>query len=320
MKHIRILSPASAIDPQWINRARTRLEQWGFVVSVSEHANGNIGRFSAHDALRVADLNAAFADPTVDIILCSRGGYGMQRIIDQVVLPTRPKEQWPLLVGFSDITELHSLLSINGVPSLHANMCKDLSLLPDDDIALNAERDFLMATSIPSPLSFTSHLLPLTYHPSPHHSPSPIPPTPYTIHHTSSSPLNRSGEAKGKLIGGNLSVLYGLQGTPYSLQRVIEQCTEPPILFIEDISENHYHVDRMLHNLRMSGVLDAISGLVVGQFTDCEDDPSMGCTLLESIRQVVEPYSFPVLFDYPSGHIDSNYPLLLSADYHLLVP
>jgi muramoyltetrapeptide carboxypeptidase len=320
MKHIRILSPASAIDPQWINRARTRLEQWGFVVSVSEHANGNIGRFSAPDALRVADLNAAFADPTVDIILCSRGGYGMQRIIDQVVLPSRPKEQWPLLVGFSDITELHSLLSINGVPSLHANMCKDLSLLPDDDIALNAERDFLMATSIPSPLSFTSHLLPLTYHPSPHHSPSPIPPTPYTIHHTSSSPLNRSGEAKGKLIGGNLSVLYGLQGTPYSLQRVIEQCAEPPILFIEDISENHYHVDRMLHNLRMSGVLDAISGLVVGQFTDCEDDPSMGCTLLESIRQVVEPYSFPVLFDYPSGHIDSNYPLLLSADYHLLVP
>ena len=315
MKHIRILSPASAIDPQWINRARTRLEQWGFVVSVSEHANGTIGRCSAPDALRVADLNAAFADPTVDIILCSRGGYGMQRIIDQVVLPTRPKEQWPLLVGFSDITELHSLLSIHGVPSLHANMCKDLSLLPDDDIALIAEREFLLAEALPSLLSLTSPLLPKTYHPSPHHVHAPC-----TIHHVNASPLNRSGEAKGKLIGGNLSVLYGLQGTPYSLQRVIEQCAEPPILFIEDISENHYHVDRMLHNLRMSGVLDAISGLVVGQFTDCEDDPSMGCTLLESIRQVVEPYSFPVLFDYPSGHIDSNYPLLLSADYHLLVP
>ena len=114
-------------------------------------------------------------------------------------------------------------------------------------------------------------------------------------------------------------MLYGLQGTPYSLNRVIAQCAEPPILFIEDISENHYHIDRMLHNLRMSGIFDAISGLVVGQFTDCEDDPSMGCTLLESIRQVVEPYTFPVLFDYPSGHIDSNYPLLLSATYQLLV-
>ena len=315
MKHIRILSPASAIDSQWIRRATARLEQWGFGVSVAEHAYGNIGRFSATDEQRVSDLNAALADPTVDIILCSRGGYGLQRIIDQVVLPNRPKHQWPLIVGYSDITALHNLLGLHGVPSLHANMCKDLSLLPDDDVALAAERDFLTAAELPSSLSLTSHLLPLTYHPSPHHAN-----IPYTIHHMPSSSLNRGGEVKGRLIGGNLSVLYGLQGTPYSLHHVIEQCAEPPILFIEDISENHYHIDRMLHNLRMSGVFEKIGGLVVGEFTDCPDDASMGCTLRESIRQVVEPYAFPVLFDYPSGHIDSNYPLLLSAEYHLLVP
>jgi len=231
-----------------------------------------------------------------------------------VVLPQRPKDQWPMLVGFSDITALHSLLSLHGVASLHANMCKDLSLLPDEDIALSAEHEFFMADTIPSPLSFTSHLLPLTYHPSPHHAN-----VPYTIHHTSSSPLNRGGEVVGKLIGGNLSVLYGLQGTPYSLNKIIEQCEQPPILFIEDISENHYHIDRMLNSLRMSAVFDSIGGLVVGQFTDCADDPSMGCSLLESIRQVVDDYSFPILFDYPSGHIDSNYPLLLSADYLLSV-
>lgn len=314
MKHIRILSPASAIDSQWIRRATARLEQWGFGVSVAEHAYGNIGRFSATDEQRVADLNAALADPTVDIILCSRGGYGLQRIIDKVVLPERPKHQWPLVVGYSDITALHNLFSLHAVPSLHANMCKDLSLLPDDDVALMAEREFLTASEVPSPLSLTSHLLPLTYHPSPHHAN-----IPYTIHHAPSSSLNRKGEVKGKLIGGNLSVLYGLQGTPYSLNSVIEQCAEPPILFIEDISENHYHIDRMLHNLRMSGVLDKIGGLVVGEFTDCPDDASMGCTLRESIRQVVEPYVFPVLFDYPSGHIDSNYPLLLGATYHMVV-
>jgi muramoyltetrapeptide carboxypeptidase len=75
----------------------------------------------------------------------------------------------------------------------------------------------------------------------------------------------------------------------------------------------------MLHNLRLSGVFDKIAGLVVGEFTDCKDDPKMGCTLMESIRQVVEPYDFPVLFDYPSGHIDSNYPLLLGATYHMVV-
>lgn len=314
MKHIHIISPASAIDSQWIKRASLRLEQWGFRVSVAQHAYGNIGRFSATDEERVADLNAAFADPTIDIILCSRGGYGLQRIIDKVVLPQRPKDQWPMLVGFSDITALHSLLSLHGVASLHANMCKDLSLLPDEDIALSAEREFFMADTIPSPLSFTSHLLPLTYHPSPHHAN-----VPYTIHHTSSSPLNRGGEVVGKLIGGNLSVLYGLQGTPYSLNKIIEQCEQPPILFIEDISENHYHIDRMLNSLRLSAVFDSIGGLVVGQFTDCADDPSMGCSLLESIRQVVDDYSFPILFDYPSGHIDSNYPLLLSADYLLSV-
>ena len=293
MKHIRILSPASAIDSQWVNRAKVRLEQWGFCVSVAEHAFGHLGRFSATDEERLADLNTALADSSVDIILCSRGGYGLQRILDRIVLPQRPKAEWPLLVGFSDVTALHGLMSMNGVPSLHANMCKDLSLLPDDDAALVAERQFL-----------TSHLSPFSFHFSPL---------------TSSSPLNRKGEVRGKLIGGNLSVLYGLQGTPYSLNRVIEQCAEPPILFIEDICENHYHIDRMLHNLRMSGVFERIGGLVVGQFTDCEDDPSMGCTLLESIRQVVEPYTFPVLFDYPSGHIDSNYPLLLSATYQLLV-
>ena len=296
MKHIRILSPASAIDLQWINQAKVRLEQWGFCVSVAAHAYGHFGRFSATDEERLSDLNAAFADPTIDIILCSRGGYGLQRILDRIVLPNRPKEQWPLLVGFSDVTALHALLSLHGVPSLHANMCKDISLLPDDDTSLLEERKLLTL----SPHS----LLPFSLSPS-------------TMQ---LSPLNRSGEAKGPLIGGNLSVLYGLQGTPYGLNNIINQCSEPPILFIEDICERHYHIDRMLHNLRMSGVFERISGLLVGQFTDCADDSSMGCTLMESIRQVVEPYAFPVLFDYPAGHIASNYPLPLSTEYRLSVP
>ena len=118
--------------------------------------------------------------------------------------------------------------------------------------------------------------------------------------------------------GGNASVLI-IPNSIDSLNKIIEQCEEAPILFIEDISENHYHIDRMLQNLRLSGVFEKISGLVVGQFTDCADDVSMGCSLLESIRQIAEPYSFPILFDYPSGHIDSNYPLLFSQEYHLFV-
>ncbi len=296
MKHIRILSPASAVDSQWINQAKARLEQWGFRVSVAEHAYGHLGRFSATDEERLADLNAAFADPTIDIILCSRGGYGLQRILDRIVLPNRPKEQWPLLVGFSDVTALHALLSLHGVPSLHANMCKDISLLPDDDASLLEERKLLtLSPHSLLPFSLSPFTMPLSH-------------------------LNRSGEAKGPLIGGNLSVLYGLQGTPYGLNNIINQCSEPPILFIEDICERHYHIDRMLHNLRMSGVFDRIGGLLVGQFTDCNDDPMMGCTLMDTIRQAVAGYDFPVLFDYPAGHIASNYPLLLSAEYRLSVP
>ncbi|MBQ5387876.1 MAG: LD-carboxypeptidase [Paludibacteraceae bacterium] len=295
MKHIRIISPAGAIDSQWIDQAKIRLEEWGFYVSVGKYAYGHLGRFAATDEERIADINVAFADPTIDIILCSRGGYGLQRIVDRIVLPKRPKEQFPLVVGFSDVTALHNLLSLHNIPSLHANMCKDISLLPADDIALRAERDFLLLFHHDIAASSITTLLP------------------------TNSSLNRSGKVVGRLIGGNLSVLYGLQGTPFSLNRIIEQCAEPPILFIEDICENHYHIDRMLHNLRLSGVFDAIGGLVVGQFIDCQDDPSLGCTLLETIRNIVDDYSFPVLFDYPSGHITSNYPLLLSAQYQLIV-
>lgn len=288
MKHIHILSPASAIDAQWINQAKTRLELWGFRVSLAEHVYGNNGRFAAIDDDRLADLNEAFADTTVDIILCSRGGYGLQRILDRIELPQRPKEQWPLVVGFSDITALHSLMSLNGVASLHGNMCKDISLLPDDDLALVAEKKILLGEPIDA-LSVVP------------------------------SPLNRQGKVFGTLIGGNLSLLYGLQGTPYDLHHIIDQCITPPILFVEEIGEKHYHVDRMMHNLRMSGVFERIGGLVVGQFTDCDDDSSMGCSVFESIRNVVAEYDFPVLFNCPSGHIDSNYPLKMMNHYSLVV-
>ena len=209
MKHIRILSPAGAIDHDYIIQAKNRLKSWGFHVSLSANAFGEHGRFSGTAQERLSDLNDAFADESVDIILCARGGYGLQQIVDKIALPTRPKDQWPLVVGFSDITALHSLMSLHGVPSLHASMCKALATLPDESEALQLlhqalDGDWVMEMPI----------------------------------------------AKGKkIIGGNLSVLYGLQGTPYSLNAIIDQCEEAPVLLIEDICERHYHVDRMLNNL-----------------------------------------------------------------------
>ena len=274
MKHIRIISPSGAIEPEYITRAQQRLESWGFRVSIGAHAFTQRGRFAGTSEERLADINEAFSDPNIDIILCSRGGYGLQQIIDKIQLPTRAKEEYPLLVGFSDITELHALMSLHGVPSLHASMCKALATLPEDSPALQATKMALLGT------------------------------------HKSAIPA-----FPGKsIIGGNLSVLYGLQGTPYSLNAIMDQCEEAPVLLIEDIGERHYHIDRMLNNLRMSGVLARLSGVIVGQFTDCDDDPKMGCTLQESIKQVFADYDYPIVFDAPYGHVDDNMPIFLSLN------
>ena len=268
MKHIRIISPASAIDAQWIDRAKVRLEQWGFVVSVGTHAYGNNGRFAASDEARVADLNEALADTTVDIILCSRGGYGLQQVIDQIVLPTRPKIEWPLVVGYSDITALHSLMALHGVPSLHMSMCKDLSELADDDPTLLAMREALEGQT------------------------------------------KTLWSKEQQVIGGNLSVLYGLQGTPWDLNHIIDTMDTAPILLLEDIAESHYRIDRMMNNLRLSGVLGRISGVIIGHFTDCQDDERMGCTIEETIRQAVSEYNYPVILA-PIGHEQPNLPIML---------
>ena len=165
-------------------------------------------------------------------------------------------------------------MSLHGVPSLHASMCKALATLPEDSPALQATKMALQGT------------------------------------HKSAIPA-----FPGKsIIGGNLSVLYGLQGTPYSLNAIMDQCEEAPVLLIEDIGERHYHIDRMLNNLRMSGVLARLSGVIVGQFTECDDDSKMGCTLQETIRQVFADYDYPIVFDAPYGHVDDNMPIFLSLN------
>jgi muramoyltetrapeptide carboxypeptidase len=113
------------------------------------------------------------------------------------------------------------------------------------------------------------------------------------------------------VIGGNLSVLYGLQGTPWDLNHIIDSMGSAPVLLIEDIDETHYHIDRMMNNLRLSGVLGRISGLVVGHFTDCKEDERMGCSIEQTIRQAVQDYDYPVIFDAPVGHEMPNMPVLL---------
>ena len=270
MKHIRIISPSGVIAPELISQAQARLEAWGYRVSIGKNAMQQYGRFAGTTAQRLSDINEALADPSINIILCSRGGYGLQQVIDQIVLPTRPKIEWPLVVGYSDITALHSLMALHGVPSLHMSMCKDLSELADNDPTLLAMREALEG-------------------------------------HT-----KKMWSEDQKVIGGNLSVLYGLQGTPWDLNHIIDNMDSAPILLLEDIAESHYHIDRMMNNLRLSGVLGRISGLIIGHFTDCKDDERMGCRIKETIRQAVSGYDYPVI-EAPVGHEQPNMPIMLGV-------
>ena len=272
-KHIRIISPSGAILPDYIEGATARLRSWGYTVSEGAHDRGEYGRFSGTDEARIEDLQAALTDPSVDYILCSRGGYGLQRIVNQIRGPFDK-----CVIGFSDITALHQCYALAGKPSVHGLMCKHIATLPEESEALHLFRNALNGDTLSYDLE--------------------------------SHPLSRFGAATGVLIGGNLSVLYGLQGTPYSLNAVLDTQPEGCILFIEDICERHYHIDRMLQNLRMSGVLARIKGLVVGQFTDCEPDPLMpDNSIYATILEAVKGYSYPVLFDFPAGHVDDNRPL-----------
>ena len=264
--HIRIISPSGVIDPSFIDGAATRLRAWGYIVSEGAHARDAWGRFAGTDEHRLADIVDAINDPEVDIILCSRGGYGLQRIIDRVPPITKP------LIGFSDITALHQAAGLNAQPTLHAIMCKHIATLLEDSEPILALRKALAGETL--------------------------------NYRWQSHPLNRFGKACAPIIGGNLSVLYGLQATPYSLP-----AAQRSILLIEDIAERHYHIDRMMRNLRMSGVLEHISGLIVGQFSDCDDDPLMSQTVYQTIKEAVADYDYPVIFNAPVGHVERNMPL-----------
>lgn len=264
--HIRIISPSGVIDPSFIDGAAARLRAWEYIVSEGAHARDAWGRFAGTDEHRLADIVDAINDPEVDLILCSRGGYGLQRIIDRVPPITKP------LIGFSDITALHQAAGLNAQPTLHAIMCKHIATLPEDSEPILALRKALAGETL--------------------------------NYRWQSHPLNRLGKACAPIIGGNLSVLYGLQATPYSLP-----AAQRSILLIEDIAERHYHIDRMMRNLRMSGVLANISGLIVGQFSDCDDDPLMSQTVYQTIKEAVADYDYPVIFNAPVGHVERNMPL-----------
>ncbi len=274
---VALISPAGAVEACIIDGARQCLEQWGLQVVVGTHAYGKYHRFSGTDAERISDLQWAIDQPDVAAILCCRGGYGLARIIDQIDLtPLQIHPKW--LIGFSDITVLHNALSATGIASLHGGMCKQLV---QDELPAQALHDLLLGKTPTYRIEPTSH--------------------------------NRMGEAQGIVTGGNLSVLYGLQGTPYQVQ------TQGRILLLEDLCEPLYHIDRMVQNLRLSGVLANISGLIVGQFSDINPDTSFAQGAYGIIAEAVKNYDYPVCMGAPIGHVAQNYPIIMGAPTTLTV-
>lgn len=268
---IAIASPASKIDPALIDAAASALTAEGFEVEVMPHAKGVSGSFSGSVSERLDDMRLALEDESVRGVLCSRGGYGAVHLLEE--LDRLPERCFDKwLVGFSDITALHALWGRKGVASMHGAMAKYIGRR-GDFACYDREMAILMGAS--ADCAFEG------------------------------SGFNRPGETEGMVVGGNMAVLGGLIGTPF------DPIAPGTILFIEDIAEPIYKIERMLWQLRLRGVFDRLGGLLVGQFTEYR--PSADHEGMEQmIARAVEGYEFPVAMTLPVGHIEENHPLLLN--------
>lgn len=277
---VAIISPASKIDKTLLKGAIARLSSWGLCPYLEKNASGAAGYYSGSIKERLSDFQHALDDKEVRAILCSRGGYGAVHLVDKLDF-TKFKESPKWLIGFSDITALHNLVQYNGFASLHAPMAKQLAVEPEDDLCSNYLKDILWG-KLPD-------------------------------YHIERHQLNRYGKAQGTLRGGNMSVFYGLRGTPYDIP------IENTILFIEDVGERPHAIERMMYNLKLSGVLEKISGLIIGQFTEYEEDYELGKDLYGAIADLIQEYDYPICFNFPVGHVTDNRPLIEGAQIELNV-
>ncbi len=277
---VTILSPSSKIDKDLVHGQKERLESWGLQVKIAPHALSKHHSFAGTRAQRLTDLQKALDDPRIRAVFCSRGGYGAIHLLEAIDL-TRFRETPKWLIGYSDITALHSLLQKEGFASVHGIMGRHLAKEPADDPQIQALHSILFGDS-------PSYRIP-------------------------EHKFNRPGTANGILRGGNLSVLYGLRGTPYDFP------AKGTILFLEDIGERVHHLERMMYNLKFGGILENLSGLLVGQFTESTQHESIGKALYEMIHDLIKPYSFPVSFNFPVGHVVENVPLITGSSVCLKI-
>ncbi|NRA11997.1 MAG: LD-carboxypeptidase [Crocinitomicaceae bacterium] len=276
---IEILAPAKAIEEAHVVFAKSFLEGKGFKVRISENCLGEDNYFSGSISERLSDFQNAVDDPEVKAFVCARGGYGCVQLVDKIQWANSLRyPKW--IVGFSDVTVFHQRIGIMGMESIHGSM--PLNFKKNSSDALQTLVHALTGNS-------------------------------YSIKVPSNS-KNNLGEAKGRILGGNLSILYSLLGTNDGIDY------SNSILFIEDLAEQIYHIDRMFYAFNKAGVLDQIKGLVVGGMTDLKDTATpFGMSYEDVILSHFEYRNIPICFNFPAGHIDDNRALILGKEASLSV-
>ncbi|NLF44213.1 MAG: LD-carboxypeptidase [Bacteroidales bacterium] len=279
---VGITATARKVKPEELLSAINIIKSWGLEVRLSPSLYEEDNQFAGNDKVRASDFQAMLKDEDIKAIFCARGGYGTVRILEHIDFSAlKTHPKW--IVGFSDTTVLHSHIHQNaGVKTLHAPMPLTFANSPEGINALTT-------------LHLTLFGLKPDYSVNPH-------------------PLNRIGTTQGTLVGGNLSVLYSLIGSESDLD------TNNKILFIEDLDEYLYHIDRMMVSFKRSGKLSKLKGLIVGSMSDMHDNAiPFGKNAFEIISDAVSTYDYPVCFGFPAGHQDLNLPLIMGNEIRLIV-
>ena len=280
---IGIVAPAGFMPIEKMQTCIETLDSWGYNVHMGATTHSNSENyFSGTDEERLNDLQQMLDDRNVKAILCARGGYGTSRIIDNISFKKfRKHPKW--IIGFSDITVLHAhIFSKYKIASLHAPMAAAFNDGEFDNPYIRSLNDALSG-------------IPTHYECAPH-------------------AYNRTGEAKGELVGGNLSLLAHLIGTNSDMK------TKDRILFLEDVGEYLYNVDRLLLQMKRSGKFEKLAGLIIGGFTESKDtERPFGKSVYDIIFEQVGGYDFPICFGFPVSHDKENYALKIGVEFQLQV-
>ncbi len=279
---IGIVCPSGYMPFENMHSCIQTLSAWGFEVKLGKTAGGKYHYFSGNDEERLADFQQMLDDTAIQAILFGRGGYGLSRIIDKIDFSRFIKNpKW--LIGYSDITLLHNHLSARyNIISLHAPMAAAFNDGGAENIYVQSIRKIISGEEV-------KYIIP-------------------------THPFNKAGTASGILTGGNLAMLAHSIGTPSFVN------TNGKILFIEDVGEYIYGIDRMILQLKRAGVFENLAGLIVGSFTDMKDTViPFGKDVYDCVAEHISKYSYPVCFGFPVGHATENFPMQCGRKHQLII-